>query len=620
MSNHTAVNKAPIVEHNSGRYQTQTTPSASTMMGNDSTLRFPDWQDDVQVSFYSDEFACPEPELDKFRSESSIRISTAQSAAISLIDKEIEAARLHILTLLTRRNALAPISLLPSELLARIFHLHMLGEPSWSNRGIFACIDVTHVCRHWRQVALGDSSLWARFSGLPPSTTRLAEILARAKDAPLIIDFDAPQGSKMVSMFSPHLSHIRELRLRNLCDSLVDGNSIRELCSLEAPMLEHFELRVVSFSSVTVQTSVGQRFFKGQAPKLRTFSLCQIQIPWSLVPRTQLSQLRIVLSKEISTTDDIPSFDDLNQLIDLLTNSPTLEVLVLEFCLPSILSHLRCPSENNNGLILPIISAHFNHPKFITFKSIVLTLNYTRESIELTGSSSLPTWTNYSSHIFDCNLGSDAELCLWIGTRLHFDHLPNTLERVCTMLPIAEVEFLSISVSDIVHSINWGRLFRHSEEITTIKACGRGTITLLQTLTLPRPSCTTSSSKRRKRGGDEDAGAQGTDSTATDVTPVFPKLTTLLLRGLDFSEKVPGCGDLHDILINALRWRTLHNVPLKKLSIDGSVISADHASALEKLVQEFHWGKVRRLQFSDFYWDESDYEGENDSDYSNRWY
>ncbi|KAI0252275.1 hypothetical protein BJV78DRAFT_1281835 [Lactifluus subvellereus] len=295
--------------------------------------------------------------------------------------------------------------------------------------------------------------------------------------------------------------------------------------------------------------------------------------------------------------------------------------------------HLRCPSENNNGLILPIISAHFNHPKFITFKSIILTLDYTGKSVKLTGSSSLPTWTNYSSHIFDCDLGSDAELCLSIGTRSHFGRLLNTLERVCTMLPIAEVEFLSISTSDVLHSINWGRLFRHSEEITTIKACGRGTITLLQTLTPPKSGRTTSGRKRKRRGADGDARAQGTDNSATGVTPVFPKLTTLLLRGLDFSEKVPGCGDLYDILINALRWRTLHSVPLKKLSIDS--ISANRASVLEKLVQEFHRDEVRHclIQFGDpdsnrfgYNWaddlDQFRYDRENDSDYhdSNGWY
>ena len=135
------------------------------------------------------------------------------------------------------------------------------------------------MCRYWRHIALEDSSLWPRFSGFPPSAC-LAEILACAKDAPLIIDIDGPQTSETFSISSSYLSHTRELRLRNLCDSSVDGNSIQELCNLEAPMLEHLKLGV-SFCSgpMSVQTSIGTRLFKGQAPQLRTFSLCQIPIP-----------------------------------------------------------------------------------------------------------------------------------------------------------------------------------------------------------------------------------------------------------------------------------------------------------------------------------------------------
>ena len=138
------------------------------------------------------------------------------------------------------------------------------------------------------------------------------------------------------------------------------------------------------------------------------------------------------------------------------------------------------------------------------------------------------------------------------------------------MLPITEIEFLSICASNFAPSINWGGLFRRCEKITTIKACGYGTTTLLQTLTPPDSSCTTSGGKRKKRGDDEDAKVQRTDGTATYVSPVFPKLTTLLLSGLDLSEEVSGCGNLYDVPTDALRRRTLHKVPLKKLSIDST--------------------------------------------------
>ena len=594
----------------------------------------------VQASSYPDGHAHLESEPTPFKSF--IRTPTTRSAAISSVDKEIEAARHHILTLLTRRNSLAPISLLPPELLARIFHFHAAFERSSYHGETLGRIRVTHVCRYWRQVALEDSTLWARFSRLPPSTTCLAEMLDRAKGAPLVIDLDNPRDSKTLSMFSSHLSHIRELRLRNLPDSLTCENSIQELCSLEAPMLEHFEFEGRSVSPVVVPPSVGAKFFNGQAPKLRTFSLCQVQIPWSLVPRTQLSQLRIVLYEETSTGYYSPLSDTSNQLIDVLTNNPALEDLVLQFCLPPMLSHvchdqtihlprlshlglaasssrvahllkmlklpsstklhLNCVSETldtqNNGIILPLISAHFNRPNPVTFKSFVLTLDYMGRSIGLTASSSLPTSTTSRSHTFECGLEGDAELCLSFH---NFGHLPDTVERVCTMFPMAEVEFFSISTPDGLDSIDWGGFFRRCEKITTIDICGHGTTTLLQALTPPKPRGKKPKGKRRKREGDRNArAAEGVDSTAPNESPVFPKLTTLFMRELNFAEQVPRCGNLYDVLMNALRRRRLHKVPLKKLSIDDSIISTKRSCALEREVQDFHCGKYETFSCDDY--------------------
>ena len=62
-------------------------------------------------------------------------------------------------------------------------------------------------------------------------------------------------------------------------------------------------------------------------------------MPWSLIPHGQLTQLRIIFSRGISTPS-VPSLDDSNQLFDLLINIPDLEILSLEFCLPSMLSQV----------------------------------------------------------------------------------------------------------------------------------------------------------------------------------------------------------------------------------------------------------------------------------------
>jgi F-box-like len=585
---------------------------------------------DMQTCLSSDAIARIKSELTLFRSP--IQTSRSRSTAISSTDEEIEAAIHHILSLLARRDALAPIFLLPPELLARIFHFLALVEPSWSSPGKLGWIRATHVCQYWRQVALEDSSLWATISGVPESKRWIAEMLARAKCAPLAIDLDLvdPQSNEILSRFPSRFSHTRKLRLRGL--SLAYLDNVRELCGLEAPVLEHFELDMSDCSSpVTFDQLIGTKFFKGKSPKLRTFSLCHVRVPWSLIPRAQLFQLRIVLPPEISSTSGISLPDVLNQFIDVLANSPGLEDLVLQYCLPSALSHfahgrtiplprlshldlagsnslvvnllkmlklpsstklhLRCNAENvatyNTCLILPLLSAHFNNPKPVTFTSFGLSLDYAERSIVVFASSSLPNSTR--PYTFGRFLENDAELCLSMDAPSNFFHSPNTLERMCTMLPITEVEFLSISSPDMVQPVNWGSLFRRFEKITTITARGHGTTTLLQTLTPPKPVSTTSGGggTGKKRRGDRDVHSQGADDTAAHVPPVFPKLTTLVLRKLDFDRNVPRCGNLYDVLTNTLRRRKLHKVPLKSLTIEYSIISINRSNALSKLVQEF---------------------------------
>ncbi|KAI0288573.1 hypothetical protein BC826DRAFT_1188308, partial [Russula brevipes] len=61
--------------------------------------------------------------------------TSARAVALSTVDREIDAAilaaTLHARTLLTRRNTLVPVSVLPPEVLSRIFHLVAPAKWSW---------------------------------------------------------------------------------------------------------------------------------------------------------------------------------------------------------------------------------------------------------------------------------------------------------------------------------------------------------------------------------------------------------------------------------------------------------------------------------------------------------
>ncbi|KAH7912408.1 hypothetical protein BJ138DRAFT_794167 [Hygrophoropsis aurantiaca] len=76
-------------------------------------------------------------------------------------------------------------------------------------------IGVTHVCRHWRQVALAFPALWTLLVLENSSWTE--QLLIRSKMAPLVIDADLsffPQKLRDTARKAlKHISRVRELRL-----------------------------------------------------------------------------------------------------------------------------------------------------------------------------------------------------------------------------------------------------------------------------------------------------------------------------------------------------------------------------------------------------------------------
>jgi len=152
---------------------------------------------------------------------------------------------------------------------------------------------ITHVCRHWRQVALDDSTLWTHFStSSAQNKDWIAKQLSRARNAPLVIELHPWVGKNTISLFTPHISHTRELCLRNM-PSIPYSTIMQEVSTQKAPVLERFELGV----DTDPIKHVGHSFFKGSLPKLRIFCISQILFPLPLVHRGRLKQLKAISSK-----------------------------------------------------------------------------------------------------------------------------------------------------------------------------------------------------------------------------------------------------------------------------------------------------------------------------------
>jgi hypothetical protein len=165
----------------------------------------------------------------------------------------------------------------------------------------------------------------------------------------LVVDLVYIWKREILVRLLPLISRTRKLRL--CCSYLFFSEGVQDICGYEAPELEHLELETSINSSVALLQLAGETLFKGRTRKLRTLSLVQVFIPWSLLPRGQLTQLRIMLYSKIPIPD--PSSPvNLDQLVEFLINSPELEVVVLELCLPTVLSR----SSHGQQIHLPRLS------------------------------------------------------------------------------------------------------------------------------------------------------------------------------------------------------------------------------------------------------------------------
>ena len=596
---------------------------------------------------FSDVFAQFETRLNLSHSRTGIHDPSARMEAISTVDRGIDTAKQFVRSLLTRRNALVPISLLPPEILAWVFHLLALKEPPFSGRRELGWIRVTHVCRHWREVALDNSSLWAKITcGMPTNTKWMSEILARAKNTLLDIEFHTltETGPEALFMIPPHLSHTRQLR-GHMCAPHSD--CVREIYCCEAPALEHFKLTSNSYSPIPFPDLGGNMLFKGRAPRLRTFSLSHVVIPWSLVPRGQITQLKIVYpeSGDPEFDEDDYSSGNLNQLIDLLVNCPALETLVLDSCLPSQLTehphyrtihlphlsylrirdstsrimsmlkmlklpssttlqslHLDCISEitpihDSEGPLLALISAQFQCPVPVKFKSLTATIESRTTSLFYIRASTFPsTLLNRQAQNIEGDIVGNAELVLSFDRLSKPGHSMDLLEQACKMLPISSLQFISVSATNLI-DINWVELFGCCTNVISMQAIGHGTSSLVRALTAPTVTNAGSSKGGRKRnhGNREMTLVQPASTVAHAHTAIFPNLMFLELTGLEFMIEHPLAVPFNVFKRGLQQRMAASGEPLKFLRFKKCDIIDSYAIKLRKLVEVFEWDKYEAI-------------------------
>ncbi|EPS93760.1 hypothetical protein FOMPIDRAFT_93871 [Fomitopsis schrenkii] len=231
----------------------------------------------------------------------------------------------------TQLNALLPISRLPHELLSEVFlhHAEYRAEPtSQEPKSPRDWICVTHVCTHWREVALQCPTLWTRFHA-SDSLDMLPIFLARSKDAPLSVSmsFDAWQ-SPITRRSKPQLSeeslilvltNLHRMRLLSVEFSSDPLDDVLAHISGPAPLLESLSIAAdISRSSAKpskLVLSFTRMISHPESRRLRCLATRFRCLVWDSVSLIHLTRLEVQgCGSGVSGTDAMSFFEALARM------------------------------------------------------------------------------------------------------------------------------------------------------------------------------------------------------------------------------------------------------------------------------------------------------------------
>ncbi|RDB16623.1 hypothetical protein Hypma_002868 [Hypsizygus marmoreus] len=217
---------------------------------------------------------------------------TVKEAAYARIQREIEAFEEVIREWREHRNTLSSIARLPPEILSHVFKCVADALMAIAGYRKLRWILVSHVCRHWRRVALECPSLWTNIPISHPHWAK--EMLVRSHMAPLTIvasvdvvrrhrynpthqgDHCQPTSQTAVIDSLKHLPRIRALSLTQSSapDLLAD---IFQYFNTAAPILNTL---TISNAHPGVSTKLPNDIFPEGVPRLQHLELHGCNLSW----------------------------------------------------------------------------------------------------------------------------------------------------------------------------------------------------------------------------------------------------------------------------------------------------------------------------------------------------
>jgi hypothetical protein len=231
----------------------------------------------------------------------------------------------HLRSLKSYRNSLTPVSRLPHILLTDIF---ILIHQSERTDYLFSlhpqpCLQISHVCRAWRDSALQCPLLWTDILFRPPEWTPI--MLERSRTAPLrvriIVEHQNLADDAFVSSVRLALSHIHHIRY--LCIVLLDR--FRDLGDLLSPLLTGSPdiLKELILSSHSTFPNYIYPSMEN-APHLRHLKLDSCHINWQRV--SSVGNLTSLILHDIPIASR-PSVEDILSVLQTMTKLEKLSLI-----------------------------------------------------------------------------------------------------------------------------------------------------------------------------------------------------------------------------------------------------------------------------------------------------
>ncbi|KAF9454343.1 hypothetical protein P691DRAFT_717836 [Macrolepiota fuliginosa MF-IS2] len=250
------------------------------------------------------------------------------------IDGDIDKLEVRIRSLRRRRNDLSSISILPPEVLSKVFiFVRDMSSDSYYRNGQAQWIrNVGHICHHWRDVALCCPTLWSVPLFTHPELAQ--EMVHRSKMAALTVRSTTgswtPRLLDQIENVMTQISRIQTLHLTfgNQPDRL---KTILTVLSQPAPLLESITLTDATYHMYNSQNSLPEDAFN-DAPRLRSVELERLNFSWesAIFKHSNVTILRLKNSRVVTN-----GTSTIGQMMDALNNLHNLRILELNNSIPS---------------------------------------------------------------------------------------------------------------------------------------------------------------------------------------------------------------------------------------------------------------------------------------------